>query len=154
MKKLVKNFIKIYWEVLLVVAAGIAGLILLKVKGEAWPATLNFPTESVAAGYWILILGMTALEGVLIFLFLVKGLEYEIYTVLPLWLYLMLASPEGLLFPNLIWTYGLVILIARLVMLIRCRLKKQGRQFVHLTSMICVDVISTIGILREFVLFG
>ena len=64
------------------------------------------------------------------------------------------ASPEGLLFPSLIWTYSLVILIARLVMLIRCRLKKQDRQFSHLSSMICIDVISTIGILREFVLFG
>ena len=147
MKKSVRNFIKIYWEVLLVVAAGIAGVILLKVKGEDWPAALNFPTEAVAAGYWILILGMTALEGILIFRFLVKGLEYVIYTVLPLWLYLMFASPEGLLFPSLIWTYSLVILI-------RCRLKKQDRQFSHLSSMICIDVISTIGILREFVLFG
>ena len=45
-----RNFIKIYWEVLLVVAAGIAGVILLKVKGEDWPAALNFPTEAVAAG--------------------------------------------------------------------------------------------------------
>ena len=153
MKKSVRNFIRIYWEVLLVVAAGIAGLILLKVKGEDWPATLNFPTEAVAAGYWILILGMAALEGILIFLFLANGLEYEIYTLLPLWLCLMLASPEGLLFPNLIWTYGLVTLIARLVMLIRCRIKKQDRQFSHLTSMICVDVISIIGILRGFVLF-
>ena len=71
MKKSVRNFIKIYWEVLLVVAAGIAGVILLKVKGEDWPAALNFPTEAVAAGYWILILGMTALEGILIFRFLV-----------------------------------------------------------------------------------
>ena len=115
---------------------------------------MNFPTEAVAAGYWILILGMTALEGILIFRFLVKGLEYVIYTVLPLWLYLMFASPEGLLFPSLIWTYSLVILIARLVMLIRCRLKKQDRQFSHLSSMICIDVISTIGILQEFVLFG
>ena len=154
MKKSVRNFIKIYWEVLLVVAAGIAGVILLKVKGEDWPAALNFPTEAVAAGYWILILGMTALEGILIFRFLVKGLEYVIYTVLPLWLYLMVASPGGLLFPSLIWTYSLVILIARLVMLIRCRLKKQDRQFSHLSSMICIDVISTINILREFVLFG
>ena len=136
MKKSVRNFIKIYWEVLLVVAAGIAGVILLKVKGEDWPAALNFPTEAVAAGYWILILGMTALEGILIFRFLVKGLEYVIYTVLPLWLYLMFASPGGLLFPSLIWTYSLVILIARLVMLIRCRLKKQDRQFSHLSSMI------------------
>jgi hypothetical protein len=40
------------------------------------------------------------------------------------------------------------------VMLIRCRLKKQDRQFSHLSSMICIDVISTINILREFVLFG
>ena len=147
MKKSVRNFIKIYWEVLLVVAAGIAGVILLKVKGEDWPAALNFPTEAVAAGYWILILGMTALEGILIFRFLVKGLKYVIYTVLPLWLYLMFASPGGLLFPSLIWTYSLVILI-------RCRLKKQDRQFSHLSSMICIDVISTINILREFVLFG
>ena len=55
MKKSVRNFIKIYWEVLLVVAAGIAGVILLKVKGEDWPAALNFPTEAVAAGYLSLI---------------------------------------------------------------------------------------------------
>lgn len=73
MKKSVRTFMKIYWEVLLVVAAGIPTVILLKVKGVEWPAALNFPTEAVAAGYWILILGMTALEGILIFRFLVKG---------------------------------------------------------------------------------
>ena len=55
-----------------------------------------------------------------------KGLEYVIYTVLPLWLYLMFASPGRTAFPSLIWTYSLVILIARLVMPIWCRLKKTG----------------------------
>ena len=97
---------------------------------------------------------MTALEGILIFRFLVKGLEYVTIYCSAAMALLMFASPGGLLFPSLIWTYSLVILIARLVMLIRCRLKKQDRQFSHLSSMICIDVISTINILREFVLFG
>ena len=69
MKKSVRNFIKIYWEVLLVVAAGIAGVILLKVKGEDWPAALNFPHRGSSGWLLILILGMTALEGILDFPF-------------------------------------------------------------------------------------
>lgn len=107
MKKSVRNFIKIYWEVLLVVAAGIAGVILLKVKGEDWPAALNFPTEAVAAGYWILILGMTALEGILIFRFLVKGLEYVIYTVAAMALpYVCLARRTAFPKPDLDIQFG------------------------------------------------